>query len=387
MSGLQLAGGLVLLLWAIARLRRSFRANAGGDGGPFSRQRVHPSWRFRPRPPVSDNPILWRERYTSRSGIAGRIVGYCILLGIYIALGYFTFFFARRASVELWHHGFTAVSVLDYKPELNLVLRFFMQDSGPNVPIDAARVDFNLFLRFTSAFIMFMLVLVASGTALETLASERAKDTWSSLIATPLSGRDILRGKLLASIWRIRGLLITILALWTLGLISGAIHPLGYLSAVLTLVSGTAFFLVAGLLAALRVEDHATAASRGLGLVILPLGSGILPFLLPAGIGSIAWGVASTPLVTWLSLVSYREMSYAWQYAVYPLFRWTGLNLGDGSMPVLLTCFAGIVAPALGARWIWNYSVANFDRLVGRPWTKEPESFVPELLRVPANVT
>jgi ABC-type Na+ efflux pump permease subunit len=387
MSGLQLAGGVVLLLAAIIRLRRSFRANAGGDGGPFSRPIVRPAWRFRPRPPVGDDPILWREKYTSRGGVVGKIFGYCILIGCYAALGYFTFFFASRALVELWHHGYTAVSSSAGKPELNLVLRFFMEDSGPDVPIDAARIDFNLFLRFITSPIIFLLVLITSGTAVETLTSERAKDTWSSLIMTPLSARDILRGKLLAALWRLRGIGVTILAMWTLGLVSGAVHPIGYLATVLTLASSTAFYLVAGQLTALQVEDQATAGGRGLSLVILPVCSGLLPFFLPTAIGSIAWGVASTPLVSCLALVSYREVSSAWQSAVYPPLEWVGLNAGDGPLLVVITCVVGILGPALGARWIWNRCLANFDRLVGRPSREEREATVPTVMAVPATVT
>jgi ABC-type transport system involved in multi-copper enzyme maturation permease subunit len=387
MSGLQLAGGMVLLLAAIVRLRRAFRTNAGGDGGPFSRQMVRPAWRFRPRPPVSDKPILWREMYTTRGGVVAKIFGYVIVIGCYAALGYFTFFFASRALVELWHHGYTAVSPSSGKPELNLVLRFFMEQSGPGIPIDAARIDFNLFLRLISAPLMFVLMLITSGTAVETLASERSKGTWSSLIMTPLTARDILRGKLLASIWRLRGIGITFLSLWTLGLISGAVHPIGYVAIILTLLSSTAFYLVVGQQVALQVEDQATASGRIMLVVVFPILSGLLPFFAPAAIGSIAWGVASTPLVSCLAFVSYREVSCAWQRAVYPPLEWVGLNSGDGCLVVILTCVIGIVGPALGARWIWNYCMANFDRLVGRPTREEQKATVPRLLAVPATAT
>jgi ABC-type Na+ efflux pump permease subunit len=384
MSGLQLAGGVVLLLAAMMRLRRSFRANAGGDGGPFSRPMVRPAWRFRPRPPVGDDPILWREMYTSRGGMVAKLFGYCVWIGVYAALGYFTLFFARRAFVELAHHGYAAVADGAGKPEFNLVLRFFMEDSGPGVPIDAARLDFNLYLRFVTVPIMFMLVFITSGTAVEVLNSERAKDTWSSLIATPLGANEILRGKLLAAIWRLRAIGITLSSLWTLGLICGAVHPLGFLATVLTLISTTAFYLVVGQFIALQVEDQATASGRTVGLVILPICSGLLPFVLPTAISSIAYGVASPPMVSHLALVSYREVSSAWQSAVYPPLQWIGLNSGDRPLTVVLTCLIGILAPAIGARWIWNRCLANFDRLVGRPSRTEPEVSAPGVLPLPA---
>ena len=363
MITLQLGAAVILLLAAMMRLRRAFRANAGGDGGPLSRRPARPSWRFRPRPPVSDNPILWREMHTSRGGgLIGKLVGYLLVAGMFGALCYVTLFFARRALVEVWKHGYTTVATATSKPELNLVIRFFLQDSGPNVPVDAARVDFNLFLRIITCLTVFLLVLIASGTAVETLASERAKDTWSSLIATPLSGREILREKLLASIWRLRELLITILSLWTLGLICGAVHPLGYLAAILTLASSTAFCLAAGQRAALIVEDHATAVGRGLGWIVLPLSSGLLPFL-PRLACSVALGATSPPLVACLALVSYRELNAAWRYADYPLIQWLGLSSGDGPWVVLLTCVIGIIAPTIGAAGsghiVWQTSTSS----------------------------
>jgi ABC-type Na+ efflux pump permease subunit len=325
--------------------------------------------------------------YTSTGGLFGKIIGYGIAAGCYAVLGYFTFFFAHRAFTELWHHGYLPVAALAERPEFNLVLRFFLENSGPSVPIDADRIDFNLFLRFVTAPLVFLLMIIASGIAVELLATERAKDTLSSLIATPLTGRDILHGKLLASLWRLRAIVITILALWTLGLILGAVHPIGYIAAVFTLVSSTAYFLAAGFQSGLQIQDHASAASRSMGLVILPIGSGILPFILPTAFSSIIWGAASTPLVTWLSLVSYREVSYAWRYATYPLFHWLGMNTSEGALMVVLTCLIGIVAPAAVARWIWNHSIANFDRLVGRPVKDEREAAPRPVLAVSATAT
>ena len=169
------------------RLRPAFRANAGGSSGPLARLLSRPVWRFRARPPVGDDPILWREMYTSRATLIGQLFGQFFLLVVYGVLGFVTFFFAGRAFVELWHHGYAAVAATAARPEFNLVLRFFLDPSDPTVPVDAARTDFNLFLRIATALIVFLLSLVAAGIAVELISTERARDTWGSLIATPLS--------------------------------------------------------------------------------------------------------------------------------------------------------------------------------------------------------
>ena len=61
---------------------------------------------------------------------------------------------------------------------------------------------------------------------------ERERGTWLGLIATPLSGWEILRAKMLGPVLSRLGGALTPIALWTVGLMAGAVHPLGFLAAV-----------------------------------------------------------------------------------------------------------------------------------------------------------
>jgi ABC-type transport system involved in multi-copper enzyme maturation permease subunit len=369
MCALQLAAAAAFVVASIARLRAAYRTNAGGDGRGLMRRLATPAWRFRPRPPVGDDPIFWRERYTTRTTLIGQITGFCFATAILGTLAYFTCFFGGRAFVELWHHGYSAASASAHKPELNLVLRFFLEQSGPGVPIDAARTDFNIFLRLVTCVILFMMALVSTAIAGEVVAGERTRETWNSLIATPLSGRDILLGKLRASLWRLRTITITVLSLWTLGLLSGALQPLGFIAAVLVLTSSTGLYLVIGLWIALTATDRNTASSRSLTVIFLPMISAALPFLLPARYSSVLWGAGSTPFLASLSLVTHRELHHVLEHPldVYPAIVWLGLHTGEGPIAAAFTCLIGIIAPALAAWWIWNHCLAKFDLWVGRP--------------------
>jgi ABC-type transport system involved in multi-copper enzyme maturation permease subunit len=367
MCGLQSAAAVVLLLGSIARLRSSYRVNLGGDGRAFGAPRKRPYWRFRPRPPVGDDPILWREMYTARAGFAAQLFGLLVLAAPYAALVYSSWFFARRAFVELWKNGYAAGVTSAQKPEFNLMIRFFFADPVSGAPVDMARIDFNLFLRSITATIVFLLALITAGIAAEAIATERVRDTWNSLISTPLSARDILRSKLLASLWRLRGLLLTLLVLWTMGLLAGAIHPVGYLLAVLEVAAWTGMLLAIGLWASVRAPDPTTPPGFTLSLVMLPLLSGLLPFVLPTRLNSVVLGVASEPFVTWLSLFSYRDVRAALRYAVYPHLAWAGIGTGEGSFLVLATCVLGIILPAVAGFSVWKYLVAEFDPLIGRP--------------------
>ena len=183
---------------------------------------TRPGWRLRAPPAVSDDPILWREMSTSRVGFLSWAFSQIIILGIYTALGYVTYFFGRPAFVELWYHGYTAGLTTAERPELNLMIRFFMPEYGLKPPVDIARTEFNVLLRFITAPMTFFVAVMAASTAAAGIASERAKETWNSLIATPLTAQDLLRSKMLAALWQNGKVLITMLVLWTIGLIAGS---------------------------------------------------------------------------------------------------------------------------------------------------------------------
>ena len=81
------------------------------------------------------------------------------------------------------------------------------------------------------------LFYVAWGLGIASLAAagvvaEREEDTWTSLIATPLSGEEILRAKMFGAVWGTRWLGVLLLAFWLLGLASGAVHPIGFVAVV-----------------------------------------------------------------------------------------------------------------------------------------------------------
>jgi ABC-type Na+ efflux pump permease subunit len=368
MSGLQLLAGALFLVWAIVRLRSAYRINVSDDGRRLVGRLTRPGWRLLAKPAVSDDPILWREMSTSRVGFLSWAVSAIIILCIYAGLGYVTFFFGRPAFIELWHHGYTAGLTTAEHPEFNLAVRYFMPDYGVNPPADIARTEFNILLRVITATMMFFITMMAASTSAAGIASERARETWNSLIATPLTARDILRSKMLAALWQIRWILITMFILWTIGLIAGAIHPLGYIAVVLETAATTWFFLARGTLVSARANDLASATGQSARLAILLTCSGIVPFLLPGRLNSVLLGTGSLPVVSYISLVSYRDVRAALHFSAYPPLQWIRIATGEGALWVVLTGVIAIVVPALGGFYYWRYANAHFDRLIGRPW-------------------
>ena len=223
-------------------------------------------------------------------------------------------------------------------------------------------------MRYITTPLIFLITLVAAGMATEAIVSERTRETWDSLIATPLTARDILRSKMLAALWRMRGLLATLLGLWTIGLVAGAIHPVGFLLSVLVVAALIWFMLVFGIYISIGAKDKAATTGPTMGLVFFLTGSVALPFLLPGRLNSVLLGAGSPPFVAFVSLVSYRDVRNAGQYSVYPLLQWMHIATGEGPLWVVATCLIGILIPAVAGFYLWRSSVTHFDRLIGRPW-------------------
>ena len=333
MGGLQVGAGTLLIVWAIVRLRSAYRLNVSGDSQSLAARLTRPGWRWWPKPPVGDDPILWREINVSRSGLLGTVIGLIISLGFTGVLVYVTYFFARPALIEVWRHGYASGITSAERPEWNLWFRFFMPEYGVNSAADIARTEFNLYLRQTTPMFIFLIMLIAAAMASEGIVSERARETWDSLIATPLTAREILRSKMLAVIWRMRLLLAILISLLTIGLLAGAIHPVGLLACALSVAASIWVMLAFGIFISIGAKDAAATTGPTTALVFAMAGSGVLPFLLPARLSSVFLGAGSPPFVSFLALTSYRDVRNAWQYQAYPFLQWAVLRPTKGRSP------------------------------------------------------
>ena len=69
-------------------------------------------------------------------------------------------------------------------------------------------------------------ILSVAGAAAASITSEHEDDTWVSLTATDLTGREIVLAKLLGSLWRARRLAAVIGLLLVAGVVVGSLHYL-----------------------------------------------------------------------------------------------------------------------------------------------------------------
>ena len=363
----QLAAGTVLIVWSIVGLRSAYRRNVSGDYRSLAARLARPGWRWRPKRPVGDDPIFWRESQTSREAFLTKLVGFFVYLGLFGGLAYYTFFFAWPAVVEIWRHGYRSGITGVQHPEWNLVIRL-MAIVEVSPPADLARVEFNVYLRYMSVPLVFLITMIASGLAAEGILRERTRETWESLIATPLTARDILRAFMLSSLWRSRILIATLLALWTIGLAAGAIHPVGFAVSLLLASAWTWFMLAFGVSISVSAKNSNETVAPNLSLTLLTAGSSVLPYLLPRALNSIVLGACSPPLMIWLALVSHREMRTALRYSVYPAIDWMRHANGESVLTVIATLAVSVIVPWLGGLYLWRRTLAKFDQKIGRPW-------------------
>ncbi|MBX6315248.1 MAG: ABC transporter permease subunit [Isosphaeraceae bacterium] len=337
MAGLQAAYGTLLILWAVWRLRPIFRRERGSARrlarGPWN-------WRIFAKPPVSDDPMLWKECHTSSTTGWAKLVGLLLVLGLIGVLAYHTFNFARPAFIELWENGF-----------------------GKGV--QTQREDFSLFLRIIGAALGALLMLGATATASAGLTAEREGDTWISLLATPLTGWEILRAKMIGPIWIMRGALGVLGALWLVGLASGALHPLGVLLAAVELVVFLWFGVASGTRLSLTARSTWRAQSLALALLLLANGGYLVCF---CPIFFDTWwpysGFGITPMLQGYALMPYREardlmsLHLADLWAPYGRRTWGVLYIAT---PI------GVTFYALGAAGLTLSALRRFDEAAGRP--------------------
>ena len=328
MMGLQVAYGSAFVALAAFRLRRAFRDEGGQSRlGKFIAT-VKRKRRWLPRPECGDDPMMWKEKYVARLG--GATKGLILFGGLVVA-------------------GIVAYSVSDeFLMACGELAREGYSDTGPH------RRNMNVFFRITCSIIYVVWMLgIASATA-GGVTSEREEDQWLSLTSTPLDGREILRAKMLGPIWGFKPVVFLLVGLWITGLISGSIHPVGFLASVVNLVVFTWFLVALGTCISLRSRNSLRSLASTIALLIF-LNGGYLFCCIPMRPDTNMILAFSTPVLMGMVLVPGEEL--------------TKLGLGndrwltEGMMAnVIGVVFYGLAAAGL-TLWMFN----AFDRIVDRP--------------------
>jgi ABC-type Na+ efflux pump permease subunit len=360
----EVLGASVLVAWAVARLRPIVRRQqekqkASNDLGIFRKWLVEPT----NRPACGDDPVLWNEMHSTGGVSPGlRLLSQAVSLVMLLGLAMGLWWFAEPAFNELAARGYGPSVEAFTMPRLDPIARLLVNKTQTfsksiiNASPGQARLEFNIVLRQISALFLMGFIAVAFGTALETLKGEQRRDTWLTLISTPLTGWEILKGKIGGTIWKIRDGAFTLLGLWTIGLISGAVHPLGFLLATALLAATGAFFIAQGQAMALFGIHPDRAGKPAIAPVLAPvliLASGVL--------------VAAPMMLIWASLFTYEDFAAILDGHHFPQFSDGNLADAMGARAVLAACLSGTTVLTLGATLLMHTNARSFDESIGRP--------------------
>jgi ABC-type transport system involved in multi-copper enzyme maturation permease subunit len=331
MLGLQLGAAVVFVLVAIVALRPIVRRDGEGGRRPWA---IAPArWRRRlfPRPAVGDDPMLWKERYAPRArGLIALLVGFLFVIGCTI-LVYTTYLSAAPAFIELWHHGYSSAGAY------------------------SARRYLHFQLRLVCMLLYVVWCLAVASVAATGVVGEREEDTWTSLITTPLEGDEILRAKMFGAVWGTRWLGVPLFLLWLLGLASGAVHPLGFLA--IAVETAVFIWFVSALGVFLSLTSKSSARAQTATMAILVTVNGFYLFCcLPLHPESRFCLAGITPLIEWISLLSYESISW---------FYDKPSSAQETEAP--LTCLMGVFLYAAAALYLTNSAFVSFDTRVDRP--------------------
>lgn len=328
--------------------------------------------RILPRPPVGPDPMMWKERHTSRAGGVTRLLMSLGALSGFVLIGCVTFDAIQRAIGEI--RG-------DWWEDLGTM---------------TGRGEFNQTLRGLTATIGSVWLLGTAITAAGGIAGEREEDTWISLTATPLTGWEILRAKMLGAILRFKSLAWTLAILWGLGLVTGSVHPAGVLVDTAVLSAALMFVAALGTYFSLRSSSVLKALSATIFWLLI-LNAGVLIDNMPISerLGHIPRLTVVTSVLD-QAMLSYSDVrillrgkeplaqNYAYSYGG----NGYGFNAGfymprrDWLRVVLIAAGAVTLFYALGTALLTWMGLLAFDQQADRP--RRSRFLPPDLTAKPA---
>jgi len=225
--------------------------------------------------------------------------------------------------------------------------------------------------------IIWLLTCILSATA---IAQEKESDTWTVLLATPLTGAAVVWGKVLGLLRRLMWPMLLIPIHFSLFALGGVIRWAAVLLIVWVIVSFNAIWIATGLYLSLRLKKVTTAVIVNLLLAVFAYGVVFLIVLTIAGFsrtGSdlathVGWAIPYMYLAIGMEGIRH-DSDYSgrfWGPGNVQLNGWEFLTivLVAGSLYLLLT-------------WsILGYTSRRFDQIVGRAGQRRPLGDQPQAL-------
>lgn len=193
----------------------------------------------RSHPGVSDSPVVWREVWVepnSGGGLLNRLLAIAVLAAVVVP-------FLNFLSTDLY--GYSPWDTRSY----------FQRRVRTWVCVVTGGLGVLMMLRAT----------LRGASA---VAGERDRDTWTSLLTTPLTSWEVVRGKWIGCVLGQRDVLCLLAAVWGVGILTGSVNPFPLLIAVVALGAYLSAFAALGLRFSVSARNSRVAIGRAVPAAI-----------------------------------------------------------------------------------------------------------------------
>jgi len=248
--------GFVCIAFAAMRIRASVRREGAAATAPKSKPARLLAWTLGKRskarwhPRVSDDPIAWREVYVepgSGVGIFHRLFAIGVLAAIFLPF----FGFANKLLFD--------ASDYTYRYSYRSSWRSFQEST-------------KVWVCAVTCLLGILMMLRATVRGASSVAGERDRDTWVSLIGTPLTVREILRGKWQGCVWGQRDAMILLGVVWAIGVVTFSVSPLALLPTAIALAAYMNAFAWLGISCSAGARSSRVAIGQSIPLALLLAG-------------------------------------------------------------------------------------------------------------------
>jgi ABC-type transport system involved in multi-copper enzyme maturation permease subunit len=179
--------------------------------------------------------MLWKELFAERPvftlGVIGLIAQWLLFLGVLVPA---LFIFIKRLT------------------------------SGSGGFVD----ELQIYVMLVGTTVACVGLLTVAVRAASSVTAERERQTWDVLMSTPIEPWEVVRGKIAGSLSAMRGVVLLLVILWTLGVFGGAVWPfvVPVVAGELALFGG--FAAVVGLLFSLKMRTSLRAMAATVGTTV-----------------------------------------------------------------------------------------------------------------------
>ena len=241
---------VALLAYSVARLRAIALRQSYGTARRTKKDKAgREIGRWSGRPAVGEDAMVWKEVFAD-GGRGGGCLGRLMAVGIL----FLVFLVPVVAFIAAFGEYVPVVQTLWFNPG---------RESFADRLAEFARF-LNGWARVATGVLGTLALLGAAVRGAGTVSGERDRDTWISLISTPLTVREMLVGKFLGVVLGLRRVYSALVLVWLTALVFGAVEPVAVMVCAGFLAVYVAAFAWLGILCSVTSRNTLVATVRAI---------------------------------------------------------------------------------------------------------------------------